>query len=139
MMRSMAGRWSDEHIAASLNRMGMPTGQGKTWTAHRVASVRRVRAIHAYKSADKDGEWMTMTEAAATLGVTNHRIRHLIKTKVFSAEQVVPGAPVPNPGQRPGFCDGPSRDSPKGAPVSHRRRGDASNVYRYLKKECAMT
>lgn len=73
--------------------MGMPTGQGKTWTAHRVASVRRVRAIHAYKSADKEGEWLTMTEAAAVLGVTNHRIRHLIKTKVLSAEQVVPGAP----------------------------------------------
>src|ERR1700688_1500988 len=34
VMRSMAGRWSDEHIAASLNRMGFPTGQGKTWTAH---------------------------------------------------------------------------------------------------------
>lgn len=78
VIRSMAGRWSDEHIAASLNRMGMPTGQGKTWTAHRVASVRRVRAIHAYKSADKDGDWLTMTEAAAALGVTNHRIRHLI-------------------------------------------------------------
>jgi hypothetical protein len=93
VMRSMAGRWSDEHIAASLNRMGMPTGQGKTWTAHRVSSVRRVRAIHAYKSADKDGEWLTMTEAAVALGVTNHRIRHLIKTKVLSAEQVVPGAP----------------------------------------------
>lgn len=43
VMRSMAGRWSDEHIAASLNRMGLPTGQGKTWTAHRVSSVRRVR------------------------------------------------------------------------------------------------
>ncbi|MDE4618005.1 recombinase family protein [Sinorhizobium meliloti] len=93
VMRSMAGRWPDEHIAASLNRMGMPTGQGKTWTAHRVASVRRVRAIHAYKSADKEGEWLTMTEAAAALGVTNHRIRHLIKTNVLSAEQVVPGAP----------------------------------------------
>ena len=93
VMGSMAGRWSDEHIAASLNRMGMPTGQGKTWTAHRVASVRRVRASHAYKSADKDGEWLTMTEAAAALGVTNHRIRHLIKTNVLSAEQVVPGAP----------------------------------------------
>ncbi|MBY3102138.1 hypothetical protein HFO69_31315 [Rhizobium laguerreae] len=93
VMRSMAGRWSDEHIAASLNRMGMPTGQGKTWTAHRVASVRRVRAIHAYKSADKDGEWLTMTEAAAALGITNHRIRHLIKMKVLSAEQVVRGAP----------------------------------------------
>jgi len=67
VMRSMAGRWSDEHIAASLNRMGLPTGQGKSWTAHRVASVRRVRGIHAYRSAEKDGEWLTMTEAAKAL------------------------------------------------------------------------
>jgi len=29
VMRTMATRWSDEDIAASLNRMGMPTGQGK--------------------------------------------------------------------------------------------------------------
>jgi hypothetical protein len=24
-MRSMAGKWSDEHIAATLNPMGLPT------------------------------------------------------------------------------------------------------------------
>ena len=30
VIRGMAGRWSDEHIAASLNRMGMRTGHGKT-------------------------------------------------------------------------------------------------------------
>jgi len=30
-MRSVASRWSDADIAASLNRMGMPTGQEKTW------------------------------------------------------------------------------------------------------------
>ena len=59
-MRSMAGRWSDQDIAASLNRMGMPTGQGKTWTAHRVGSVRRVHGIHGYRSAEKNGEWLTM-------------------------------------------------------------------------------
>lgn len=93
VMRSMAGRWSDEHIAASLNRMGMPTGQGKTWTAHRVYSVRRVRGIDAYRSAVKDGAWLTMTEAAAALGVTSHRIRQLIKAGVLPAEQVVPRAP----------------------------------------------
>jgi excisionase family DNA binding protein len=93
VMRSMAGRWSDEHIAASLNRMGMPTGQGKTWTAHRVGSVRRVRGIHAYRSAEKDGEWLTMTEAAKTLGVTHHAIRRLIKSGALPAVQVVAGAP----------------------------------------------
>ena len=93
VMRSMAGRWSDEHIAASLNRMGLPTGQGKNWTAHRVASVRRVRGIHAYRSAEKDGKWLTMTEAAKVLGVTNHTLRRLIKNRVLPAEQVVAGAP----------------------------------------------
>ena len=93
VMRSMATRWSDEEIAASLNRMGMPTGQGKTWTAHRVSSLRRVHGIRAYRSAEKNGEWLTMSEAAAKLGVTNHRIRRLIKDRVLAAEQVVPGAP----------------------------------------------
>jgi len=93
VMRSMAGRWSDEHIAASLNRMGLPTGQGKTWTAHRVSSVRRVRGIHAYRSAEKDGDWLTMTDAAKALGVTNHAIRRLIKSGILPAVQVVPGAP----------------------------------------------
>jgi hypothetical protein len=74
-MRSMAGRWSDQDIAASLNRMGMPTGQGKTWTAHRVSSVRRVRGIHGYRSAEKNGEWLTLRDAAAKLSVSHHQIR----------------------------------------------------------------
>jgi len=89
----MATRWSDADIAASLNRMGMPTGQGKTWTAHRVSSVRRVNGIRAYRSAEKAGEWLTMSEAATMLGVTHHRIRRLIKDGILPAEQVVPGAP----------------------------------------------
>jgi excisionase family DNA binding protein len=93
VMRSMASRWSDEDIAATLNRMGMPTGQGKTWTAHRVSSLRRVRGIHAYRSAEKNGEWLTLSEAATRLGVTHHRIRRLIKDGILPAEQVVPGAP----------------------------------------------
>ena len=90
---SMAARWSDEDIAATLNRMRMPTGQGKTWTAHRVGSIRRVRGIHAYRSAEKDGEWLTLTEAARHCGVSSHRIRQLIRAGILPAEQVVPGAP----------------------------------------------
>jgi excisionase family DNA binding protein len=93
VMRSMAGRWDDDQIAASLNRMGMRTGQGKSWNAKRVGSLRRVHDIHAYRSADKNGEWLTMSEAAAELGVTNHVIRRLIHDRILVAEQVVPGAP----------------------------------------------
>jgi DNA invertase Pin-like site-specific DNA recombinase len=93
VMRSMATRWPDEDIAASLNRMGMRTGQNKSWTAKRVSSLRRVHGIHAYRSAEKDGEWLTMLEAAKALGVTSHAIRRLIKASVLAAQQVMPGAP----------------------------------------------
>ena len=80
-------------IAASLNRMGMPSGQGKTWTAHRVGSVRRVRGIHGYRSAEKNGEWLTMRDAAAKLGVSHHQIRKLIKAGILASEQIMPDAP----------------------------------------------
>jgi DNA invertase Pin-like site-specific DNA recombinase len=90
---AMATRWSDEDIAATLNRMRLPTGQGKTWTANRVSSLRRVRGISAYRSAEKNGEWLTMSEAAMKLGVSNHQIRRLIKQGILAADQVVPDAP----------------------------------------------
>ncbi|MCP3468644.1 recombinase family protein [Bradyrhizobium sp. CCGUVB23] len=93
VIRSMAGRWSDEHIAATLNRMGLPTGMGKTWTAHRVSSIRRVRGIHAYRSAEKNGEWLTQIEAAKALSVSSHMIRRLVSSGVLPAAQVVPRAP----------------------------------------------
>jgi DNA invertase Pin-like site-specific DNA recombinase len=93
VMRSMAGRWSDEHIAASLNRMGMPTGQGKTWTSKRVGDLRRVHGIHGYLAADKSGEWLTLRDAAAKLGVSHHQVRKLVKAGIFSSEQIMPGAP----------------------------------------------
>lgn len=70
-----------------------PFSSTTNWTAHRVSSVRRVNGIHAYRSAEKNGEWLTMSEAATTLGVTHHRIRRLIKAGILPAEQVVPGAP----------------------------------------------
>jgi excisionase family DNA binding protein len=93
VMARMATRFPDADIAATLNRMGARTGQGKTWTAHRVGSIRKVHGMHAYRSAEKDGAWLTMREAAATLGVTSHVIRRMIMDGVLAAEQVVQGAP----------------------------------------------
>jgi hypothetical protein len=90
---SMAGRWSDQDIAASLNRMGLPTGQGKTWTAHRVGSIRRVNGIHGYLSAEKNGEWLTLRDAATKLGVSHHQVRRLIGAGIIRSEQIMPDAP----------------------------------------------
>jgi excisionase family DNA binding protein len=137
-MRTMATRWSDEDIAASLNRMGMPTGQGKTWTAHRVSSVRRVNGIHAYRSAEKNGEWLTMTEAATRLGVTHHRIRRLIKGGILPAEQVVPGAPYQIRADDPATGTGGRRDWANRSSVSHRASKPTSNLSRHLNKRGTM-
>jgi excisionase family DNA binding protein len=93
VVRSMSCRWSDQDIAASLNRMGMRTGQGMTWNAQRVSTLRHEHGIHAYRSAEKNGEWLTMSEAAELLGVSHHVIRRLISERILRAEQVVPGAP----------------------------------------------
>jgi Recombinase/Resolvase, N terminal domain/Recombinase zinc beta ribbon domain len=93
VVRSMAGRWSDEEIAASLNRMGLRTGQGNTWTAYRVSSLRKAHGIHDCRSAEKNGEWLTLSEAATHLGVSHHQVRKLIKAGVLASEQIMPDAP----------------------------------------------
>lgn len=93
VVRDMATRWSDEDIAATLNRMGLKTGQGNTWNSVRVSAYRRKSGVHGYESAVKDGRCLTMVEAAKHLGVSCHQIRKLIATGVLPARQVVFDAP----------------------------------------------
>lgn len=93
LIRDMAGTWSDEHVAATLNRMGLHTGQQLTWSKRRVESYRKTHGIPAYAPARKDGEWLTMRDAAKTLGVTNHVIYRLIESGVLTARQVLSSAP----------------------------------------------
>lgn len=93
IIKAMATKWSDSDIAATLNRMGMRTGYGKTWTGRRVSSLRTVHHISGYRSAQKNGEWLTLSEAAAKLGINNHKIRRLLTDGLLPAEQVMPGAP----------------------------------------------
>ncbi len=93
IIRSMAGRWSDGHIAASLNRMGLRTGRNNTWNAKRVNAARHIHGIDGCLSANKSGEWCTMLEAAKELGVSRHTIGRLIREQTLPAHQVVRRAP----------------------------------------------
>lgn len=93
IIRSMAGRWSDGHIAASLNRMGLRTGRNNTWNAKRVNAARHIHGIDGCFSVDKSGEWCTMLEAAKELGVSRHTIGRLLSDQTLPAHQVVPRAP----------------------------------------------
>ena len=93
IIRDMATRWSDDQIAATLNRMRLRTGQGHSWTTIRVSAYRRTAGIRAYESARKDGRCLTMVEAAHALRVSPHVIRSLVQTGVLPARQVVKNAP----------------------------------------------
>lgn len=94
IIRSMVTRSSDADVAATPNRMGLRTGRGKTWTGHRVSSLRRVHNIEGYRSAGTTGgEWLTMSEAAAKFGVTNHKTRRIVEAGLLPTDQVMPGAP----------------------------------------------
>ena len=93
LVRQMGARWSDEHIAAALNRMGMKTPFGHTWDAQRVGGYRRTKGIAGYESAVKDGTCLTMVEAANKVGVSCHFIRRLIRDGILPAKQYVFDAP----------------------------------------------
>jgi hypothetical protein len=93
VVRQMGARWSDEHIAATLNRMGASTPFGHTWNAKRVGDYRRTKGIPGYESAVKDGKCLTMVEAAKTAGVSCHAIRKLIRDGILPAKQYVFDAP----------------------------------------------
>lgn len=93
VIREMAGTWSDAQMATALNRMGIRTGQGQTWTADRVEQSRRTAGIRAYAPAVDRQQWMTMRDAAKYAGISHHFVRTLIDRGVLSAKQVVPDAP----------------------------------------------
>jgi DNA invertase Pin-like site-specific DNA recombinase len=93
LIRQMGAKWSDEHIAATLNRMGSKTPFGHTWNAKRVGEYRRTKAIAGYESAIKDGRCLTMVEAAKKVGVPCHAIRKLINDGILPAKQYMFDAP----------------------------------------------
>jgi hypothetical protein len=89
VIRQMGARWSDEHIAATLNRMGASTPFGHTWNAKRVGDYRRTKGVPGYESAVKDGKCLTMVEAAKKAGVSCHAIRKLIRDGILPAKQYI--------------------------------------------------
>ena len=88
----MAGRFPDELIAATLNRLGLRTGIGNTWNKQRVYSLRHDRQLPAFNP-DGPRPMITLAEAAKRLQVSAASIRRMIAEKKLSASQVVECAP----------------------------------------------
>ena len=93
LVRALARQMRDPAIAAVLNRAGMSTGKGNSWTRSRVASLRGHHDIAVYREGERAerGE-ATLDEAAEALGVSPATVRRLIGEGALPASQHCKGA-----------------------------------------------
>jgi excisionase family DNA binding protein len=93
VVRQMASQYSDEQIAATLNRLGLRTGWNNTWNKQRIRDLRNKLKLAAFDESQPNTKMLTMEHAAERLGTSVSRIKRLIEAGVLSATQVVPCAP----------------------------------------------
>ena len=92
VVRQKAGKFSDELIAATLNRLGLRTGIGNTWDKNRVYSLRQHQKLPGFDPQHPRTS-VTLKEAAQHLQVSEWSVRHMIVEKKLPATQVVEYAP----------------------------------------------
>jgi hypothetical protein len=94
VVRRMAGRWTAEEIAATLNRIRLHTGTGLTWNESRVAALRKRMGLKVRNMDSNDiRRTLTLNDAVERLGVSNTVVLRLIREGKIPATQVVPDAP----------------------------------------------
>lgn len=75
-VRGLALIMKDDAIAATLNRSGLRTGNGNRWNRERVTSMRCHHKIPVYSATAEGFEpWLTLSKAAAMLGVAPRTLR----------------------------------------------------------------
>jgi len=92
VLRQMAGTFTDQQIAATLNRLRRRTGVGNSWNVMRVRSARSYYQLPAFAQNDPPRE-VTLQEAARRLHVSQSTVRRMIEEKILPARQVVLCAP----------------------------------------------
>jgi hypothetical protein len=92
VLRQMAGKFSDQQIAATLNRLRLRTGVGNAWNVSRVHSARCYHQLPAFTQKDYPRE-VTLQVAAQRLNVSQSIVRRMIEEKILPARQAVVCAP----------------------------------------------
>lgn len=92
IVRQMAGKYTDEEIALTLNRLRLKTGVGNSWSEKRVRSLRSHLNLPAYDAGQQENR-LNLRQVAEQLAVSTTIVRRLIASKVLPATQVIPGAP----------------------------------------------
>lgn len=93
-VRVLSRTCRDDVIAGVLNRNGLLTGRGNRWTRERVTSLRLKRRIpaHSAKRQEEEG-WMTLTQAAAYVGLASISLRHAVERRDVEALHPLPDGP----------------------------------------------
>jgi hypothetical protein len=93
-VRQLALICSDKVVAAVLNRNGLVTVHGHRWSGTAITSLRNKRGIPVHSSERRQTEgWMTLTEAAARLGVSPKTLRRAAEGGEIEAMHPLHDAP----------------------------------------------
>ena len=94
LVEQLARVMSDTQIAAQLNRMGVKSAKGHTWTRIRVGNFRTSNDILNYTPGERQarGE-LTVEETAEKLGVSYSTVQRMVQRKQLRGAQICPGAP----------------------------------------------
>jgi DNA invertase Pin-like site-specific DNA recombinase len=94
VIRVLARICSDDTIAGALTRNGLFTGRRNRWTRERVTSLRSYHDIPCYSEDGRKVEgWLSLTEAAAQLGISGVTLRLAIERGEIEAEHPLPDGP----------------------------------------------
>ena len=93
VIRTMAGKFPDEQIAATLNRLRLRTGFDNPWNEKRVYSMRHQHQLPAFDPNDVTRSEVTLKEAAQRLDLSPPSVRKMIEAKILPGVQIVECAP----------------------------------------------
>ena len=95
LIRRLAVHYPDATIAGILNRQGRKTAREERFTANRVGSLRRYRAIPRHQPTEdpQEGRLATVQGAADILGVAASTIHRWLADGFITGQQITPGAP----------------------------------------------
>jgi excisionase family DNA binding protein len=84
----------DHSIAPVLNRLGIRSAKGHSWTELRVRNFRGAHQIAAYREGERaQRQELVLHEAASRLGVSKMTVIRLVRDGLLRARQICAGAP----------------------------------------------
>ena len=94
LVRDLARSLPDHSIAPLLNRLGIRSAKGQSWTQLRVRNFRGTHRIAVYREGERAARHeLILTEAASRLGVHRMTVIRLIRDGLVPARQACVGAP----------------------------------------------